>query len=86
MQILIERKSQISQFKIFMNSIFLGDVTLSLAKLPSPAKTAKQCNLDFMETSPTASIFKIKKCRGWWPFEVNPEDDDDPDPILAVNI
>ena len=57
-----------------------------MAKLPSPAKTAKQCNLDFMETSPTASIFKIKKCRGWWPFEVNPEDDDDPDPILAVNI
>lgn len=58
---------------------------MPLAKLPSPAKTAKQCNLDMLDDGPTASLFKVKHCRGWWPFQVNPEDDDDPNPILAVS-
>ena len=67
---------------MFLN---IGDVTLSLTKLISPAKTAKSCSLDMLEPGkPFASIFKIKKCRGWFPFQVNPEDDDDPNPILAV--
>ena len=64
-----------------------GDVILSLTKLPSPAKTAKACNLDMLSKNyPCASLIKVKNCRGWWPFQVNPEDDDDPDPILAVYI
>ena len=63
----------------------LGDAILSLTKLPQPAKDSKTCKLEMLETAPKSSIFKIKHCKGWWPFQNNPEDDDDPDPVLAVS-
>lgn len=78
---------QVWDADLFSSDDFIGDAILSLTKLPSPAKTAKSCDLEMLEPGkPTASIFKIKKCRGWWPFQVNPEDDDDPNPILAGKV
>ena len=78
---------QVWDADLFSSDDFIGDAILYLTKLPSPAKSGKQCKMDMLQPNkPTASIFKIKKCRGWWPFIVNPEDDDDPDPILAGKV
>jgi len=78
---------QVWDADLFSSDDFIGDAILNLTKLPSPAKTGKACTMDMLlDGKPTASIFKIKHCRGWWPFIVNPEDDDDPDPILAGKV
>ena len=59
---------------------------MPLTKIPVCAKSAKACGLDMLEPDfPTASVIKAKHMKGWWPFQVNPEDDDDPNPILAVS-
>lgn len=78
---------QVWDADLFSSDDFIGDAIMLLTKLPCPAKTAKMCKLDMLQPNkPTASIFKIKKCKGWWPFIVNPEDDDDPLPILAGKV
>ncbi|XP_047127073.1 otoferlin isoform X2 [Hydra vulgaris] len=78
---------QVWDADLFSADDFIGDVVLSLTRLPSPAKTAKGCKLDILNKNhPCASLLKMKNCRGWWPFQVNPEDDDDPDPILAGKV
>lgn len=78
---------QVWDADLFSSDDFIGDAILNLLKLPCPTKMAKQCRLDMMGPKhPTASLFKIKKCKGWWPMQVNPDDDDDPNPILAGKV
>ena len=58
---------------------------MPLTRIPNPAKTAKSCNLKMLEDGYlTGSIIKSKHMKGWWPFSYNPDDDDDPNPFLAV--
>eukprot|EP00794_Sanderia_malayensis_P004873 gene4873-5512_t len=66
---------------------FLGDFIAPLTKLPSPAKSARSCDLKIMtDESKFGSIIKAKHMKGWWPFQANPEDDDDPNPVLTGKV
>ena len=63
----------------------VGDLIMPLSHIPNPAKTAKTCNLKMLQDDYlTGSIIKAKHMKGWWPFQYNPDDDDDPKPKLAV--
>ena len=60
---------------------------MPLTRIPNPAKTPKTCNLKMLEDGYlTGSIIKAKHMKGWWPFQYNPDDDDDPNPIPAVSL
>ena len=59
---------------------------MPITRIPNPAKTAKQCGMDMLKDGYlTGSIIKTKHMKGWWPVQYNPDDDDDPNPILAVS-
>ncbi|CAG2067097.1 unnamed protein product, partial [Timema podura] len=49
---------------------YLGSLVLNLLRLPRGAKSPKHCTLDVMAPdAPTFNLFKIKRTKGWWPFE-----------------
>jgi len=59
----------------------VGAITLDLNRFPRGAKTAKLCSLDMLRndrSTPTVSLFKQKRIKGWWPFYGN-KDKDDPE-------
>ncbi|CAM9619692.1 unnamed protein product [Lampetra fluviatilis] len=50
---------------------FLGKIELDLNRFPRGAKSSKQCSLNMLKMDgsvPMASIFKLKRIKGWWPF------------------
>nr|KAG5710361.1 hypothetical protein BaRGS_009077 [Batillaria attramentaria] len=52
---------------------FLGALTLDLNRFPRGAKSSKLCTLDMLKTDgsvPQMSLFKHKRVKGWWPFAV----------------
>ena len=54
----------------------IGSVVLDLNRLPRPAKDAKNCSLKLISTDasvPRFSLFKQKRCKGWWPMEAKDE-------------
>ncbi|XP_057672230.1 otoferlin [Diorhabda carinulata] len=54
----------------FSKDDFLGTLSLELAKLYRPAKTANKCTLKIVERgAPTINLFKIRRTKGWWPFK-----------------
>ncbi len=51
-------------------------MTLDLNHFPRGAKSSKQCNLGMLKTDgsvPMMSLFKHKRVKGWWPFNVKNE-------------
>jgi len=49
---------------------FLGSITLDLNRIPKPAKNVKKCSMKMLNKDgrvPTISLFKNKRCKGWWP-------------------
>ncbi|RUS83182.1 hypothetical protein EGW08_009039, partial [Elysia chlorotica] len=55
---------------------FLGSLTLDLNRFPRGAKSSKLCTLDMLKTDgsvPQMSLFKHKRVKGWWPFHVKNE-------------
>ncbi|XP_046585626.1 otoferlin-like isoform X5 [Haliotis rubra] len=59
---------------------FLGSLTLDMNRFPRGAKSAKQCSLDMLKTDgsvPQMSLFKHKRVKGWWPFAVKNESNDE---------
>ncbi|XP_045464673.1 otoferlin-like isoform X3 [Harmonia axyridis] len=59
---------------------FLGNITLDLNKFPRGAKSAKLCTLDILKNDgsvPMVNIFKQKRIKGWWPFFVKKDDNDE---------
>lgn len=59
---------------------FLGSLTLDLNHFPRGAKSSKLCTLDMLKTDgtvPQMSLFKHKRVKGWWPFAVKNENNDE---------
>ncbi|XP_021379810.1 otoferlin-like isoform X8 [Mizuhopecten yessoensis] len=59
---------------------FLGALTLDLNRFPRGAKSAKLCSLDMLKTDgsvPQMSLFKQKRVKGWWPFAVKSDGEDE---------
>lgn len=59
---------------------FPGALTLDLNRFPRGAKNSKQCTLDMLKTDgsvPQMSIFKHKRVKGWWPFHVKNEGEEE---------
>ena len=65
----------------------LGALTLDLNRFPRGAKNSKLCTLDMLKNDgsvPQMSLFKQKRVKGWWPFAVKNESDDEHE--LTVSI
>uniref|UniRef100_A0A1I8IHN8 C2 domain-containing protein n=1 Tax=Macrostomum lignano TaxID=282301 RepID=A0A1I8IHN8_9PLAT len=57
---------------------FLGGLDLRLSRLPRGAKSAKACGAFQLERDSgvrAISIFRNRRCRGWWPFIGESEDE-----------
>ncbi len=60
--------------------MFIGALTLDLNQFPRGAKSSKQCTLNMLKEDgsvPQMSIFKHKRVKGWWPFHVKNEGEED---------
>ncbi|KAL5015843.1 hypothetical protein ScPMuIL_005432 [Solemya velum] len=59
---------------------FLGALTLDLNRFPRGAKSSKLCTLDMLKSDgsvPMMSLFKQKRVKGWWPFAIKNESNDE---------
>lgn len=54
---------------VFSKDDFLGSMTFYLNRMPRGAKHARQCTIRTFEEAPRFNLFKIKRTRGWWPFQ-----------------
>lgn len=55
-------------------------MTLDLNRFPRGAKSSKQCTLDMLKTDgsvPQMSLFKHKRVKGWWPFAIKNDNDEE---------
>ena len=65
----------------------LGALTLDLNRFPRGAKSSKLCTLDMLKTDgsvPQMSLFKQKRVKGWWPFAVKNESNDEHELTVSV--
>lgn len=71
---------------LFSADDFLGTIELNLTKLPMPAKTKKNCNLETMNLrngkNKTINLFECKRLKGLWPFV----DDSDGECKITVSL
>lgn len=68
--------------------LYPGSLTLDMNRFPRGAKSAKQCSLDMLKTDgsvPQMSLFKHKRVKGWWPFAVKNESNDELELTVIFN-
>lgn len=64
-----------------------GSLTLDLNRFPRGAKSSKLCTLDMLKTDgsvPQMSLFKHKRVKGWWPFAVKNEGNEELELTVSV--
>ncbi|PAA74424.1 hypothetical protein BOX15_Mlig025810g1 [Macrostomum lignano] len=67
---------------------FLGGLDLRLSRLPRGAKSAKACGAFQLERDSgvrAISIFRNRRCRGWWPF-IGESEDEPGEPELGGKV
>ena len=66
-----------------------GALTLDLNQFPRGAKSSKQCTLNMLKQDgsvPQMSLFKHKRVKGWWPFHVKNEGDEEMELTVRINF
>ena len=66
-----------------------GGVELCLSKMPRGAKSAKSCGLHQLSKDgsiPTMSIFRNRRCRGWWPMVADSEEESGEQEVTVRHI
>ncbi|KER29905.1 hypothetical protein T265_13290, partial [Opisthorchis viverrini] len=57
---------------LFSADDFLGTLELNLANMPAPAKSARKCSLNMLQTVnrdvKTMNLFDCRRAKGYWPF------------------
>ena len=73
--------SYLSDYQVIQWLLLLtGACTLDLNRFPRGAKSSKLCNLDMLKTDgsvPQMSLFKHKRVKGWWPFAVKADSNEE---------
>lgn len=61
---------QVWENDTFSKDDFIGSLVMELHRFPRGARSSKKCTLALLaRDAPCLNLFKVKRTRGWWPFE-----------------